>query len=67
MGCNCENTCDCGHGGHHRSRGCCGGGHGGFKRRFTTKEERLQDLESYLELLQKEVQAVSERIKDLKK
>jgi hypothetical protein len=63
MGCECGNTCTCGC--HHGSCdcGCCSG----FERRFATKAEQLDELEGYLAELQKEVQAVEERIADLKK
>jgi hypothetical protein len=56
--------CGCGQGHHGGSCGCgCGGG---FGRRFLTKEEKIAGLEEYLESLQKEAQAVEERIAELK-
>jgi hypothetical protein len=56
--------CGCGQGHHDGSCGC--GGSGGFGRRFLTKEEKIAGLEEYLENLQKEAQAVEERIAGLK-
>jgi hypothetical protein len=57
--------CDCGQGHHRGSCGCgCGGG---FGRRFLTKEEKIAGLQEYLESLQKEAQAVEERIAALNK
>lgn len=41
---------------------CCGGG-----RSFLTKEEKLEMLKEYQESLEKEVQGVKERIKELSK
>ncbi|MGI5860617.1 MAG: hypothetical protein ACOX6T_01010 [Myxococcales bacterium] len=38
-----------------------------FNRRFQTKAEQIAELEAYLEELQAEVQAVEERLEDLKK
>jgi hypothetical protein len=57
-GSNCDCGCECG-------CGCCGGGH--FQRRYQTKEEQVADLESYLGELKLEVQAVEERLADLRK
>ena len=58
--------CGCGTRGHHGdSCGCGCGGHS-FGRRFITKEEKIAGLEEYLESLQKEAQAVEERIAELK-
>ena len=54
----CE--CGCGCGGrheHHRYRG----------RRFFTREERGKDLEEYADELKKELAAVEEQIKELKR
>ena len=42
--------------------GCCGSG-----RNFLTKDEKLEILKEYKESLEKEAQAVSERINDIKK
>ena len=39
---------------------------GGFGRRFLTKEEKIAELQEYLESLKKEAQAVEERIAGLK-
>ncbi len=44
----------------------CGGGHG-FERRYQTKSEQMAELEAYLSELKLEVQAVEERLSDLKK
>ena len=56
--------CGCGQGHHGGSCGCgCGRG---FGRRYLTKEEKIAGLEEYLESLQKEAQAVKERIAELK-
>ena len=56
--------CHCGHGhGYHGGECGCGGG---FGRRFLTKEEKIAELEEYLESLKKEAQAVEERIAALK-
>lgn len=38
----------------------------GFKRRFRTKEERIAELEAYLEALKKETQAVEEKLRCLR-
>jgi len=57
--CDCENGCDC---------GCeCCGGDGRFQRRYLTKAEQAAELEAYLADLKLEVQAVEERLADLKK
>jgi ribosomal protein L9 len=63
-----------GHHGHGRRHcGCGQGNHGdscecgrGFGRRFLTKEEKSAGLQEYLENLQREAQAVEERIAALK-
>ncbi len=66
--CDCgeECRCDC-HGGHdcHCGCDCCGGHH--FHRRYQTKAEQIAELEAYLAELKLEVQAVEERLADLKK
>ncbi len=58
--CDCKNgTCDC---------GCeCCGGNGRFQRHYQTKAEQIAELEAYLAELRLEVQAVEERLVDLKK
>jgi hypothetical protein len=57
--CECGSECGCG-------CGCnCGGGH--FQRRFQTKAEQVEALEAYLADLLLEVQAVEEKLADLKK
>ena len=55
----CECGCNCG-------CECCGGGHH-FQRRFQTKAEQIEELESYLVELKLEVQAVEEHLADLRK
>jgi hypothetical protein len=57
----CDCDCEC-----CRSGACCRGGNG-FERRFQTKAEQISELESYLSQLKLEVQAVEERLSDLKK
>jgi hypothetical protein len=54
--CECGGGCDC---------DCGGGGH--FQRRFQTKAEQIEELESYLAELKLEVQAVEEHLADLRK
>ncbi len=58
----CKNgECDCGN-----DCGCeCSDG--GFQRRYLTKAEQAAELEAYLADLRLEVQAVEERLADLKK
>jgi len=61
----------------HESRNCKSGAHGctcggcegdnHFHRRFQTKEEQISELETYLADLKAEVQAVEERLSDLRK
>jgi hypothetical protein len=53
--CGCDCGCDC---------GC--GGHGHFGRRFLTRDERIANLEEYLEALRQEAKAVEERIEDMR-
>ena len=55
-----ENSCECGGG-----CNCEGGSH--FSRRYQTKEEQIAELENYLKDLKLEVQAVEERLTDLRK
>jgi hypothetical protein len=43
---------------------CCGGGHG---RRYLTREEKTEILKEYAEDLEKELQGVRERLKELGK
>ncbi|MBU4485930.1 MAG: hypothetical protein KKD38_03300 [Candidatus Delongbacteria bacterium] len=46
----------------------CGcGGHHGFKRKFISKEEIIEELETYKALLLKEVKGVEEEIEEHKK
>ncbi len=61
-----EETCDCGNG--NCECGCnCSCGDDGFQRRYQTKAEQAAELEAYLAELKLEVQAVEERLADLKK
>jgi hypothetical protein len=58
-------SCTCGCGG--CECGCCSGGcGGGFQRKFSTRAERIDGLERYLEQLDAEATGVRERIADLK-
>lgn len=58
--CNCKDeACGCG-------CDCCGDGRH-FQRRFQTKAEQIEELESYLAELKLEVQAVEEHLADLRK
>lgn len=57
-GCGSRSGCDC----------CdCSCEGGGFRRRFQTKAEQTAELQEYLRDLKAEVQAVEERLKDLKR
>jgi len=57
--CGCGDGCDC---------GCeCCGGDDRFQRRYLTKAEQAEELEAYRADLKLEVQAVEERLADLKK
>lgn len=66
----------CGYGQHHRGHGCgCGCGNGSFEdfgpgrrfgRRFTSREERIAEMESYLKDLQAEARAVEERLAEMR-
>jgi len=56
--CECKCGCDCG-------CECCGGHH--FHRRYQTKAEQIEELEAYSSELKAEVQAVEERLADLRK
>ena len=59
--CGSDESCDCG-------CGCgCGESDGHFERRYQTKAEQIADLEDYLGELKLEVQAVEERLSDLRK
>jgi hypothetical protein len=53
-------SCGCRCGGHHDHQGYRG-------RRFFTRDERVKDLEEYADELKKELAAVEEQIKDLKR
>lgn len=63
----CSDACQCGEeydGECHCGGGCnCDSRH--FQRRFKTKAEQIAELESYLDELKKEVQAVEEMLADL--
>lgn len=60
--CNCKDgACECG-------GNCgCGGGETRFPRRYQTKAEQAAELEAYLADLKLELQAVEERLADLRK
>jgi len=60
--------CCCGQQRHHE-RGCdCGYQEGhGHRRRFLSKAEKIEKLKNYAEELRKELTAVEEHIKELKK
>jgi hypothetical protein len=60
--CSCGESCECKGGG-----GQCGCDHGGFRRRYQTKSEQISELEEYLAELKVEVQAVEERLAELRK
>jgi hypothetical protein len=69
-----DETCDCKNGNYDCGNGCdcgcgceCCGGEGRFQRRYLTKAEQIVELEAYLAELKLEVQAVEERLADLKK
>jgi hypothetical protein len=59
-GCECGEGCGC-------ECCCCGSSEGGFKRRYQTKAEQVAELEQYLKDLKDEVQAVEERLADLRR
>jgi hypothetical protein len=64
--CDCKNgNCDCGGGCDCGCEYCCGEGR--FERRYLTKAEQAAELEAYLADLKLEVQAVEERLADLRK
>jgi hypothetical protein len=47
---------------------CCDCGSGqGFRRRYLTKAEQIEELSMYLEELKLEMQAVEEKLADLRK
>ncbi len=56
-GCQSDHECSCE----------CGCHAGGFERRYQTKAEQIAELEAYLVELKTEVQAVEERLADLRK
>ena len=55
MCCECDDRCNC---------GCCQEKR--FRRRYQTKQEQREELQQYLDELKAEVQAVEERLADLK-
>ena len=65
--CTCGNGCCCE--GSESGCSCCGGDSSerGFKRRYQTKAEQIAELEQYLKALKDEVQAVEEKLADLKR
>ena len=66
--CDCrKGACECGEGGGCECGcECCGGGER-FPRRYLTKAEQIAELEAYLADLKLEVQAVEERLADLRR
>jgi FAD/FMN-containing dehydrogenase len=60
-GCGCD--CDCCRGG----TCTCGNGGGKFHRRYQTRSEQVTELEAYLVDLKAEVQAVEERLDQLRR
>ncbi len=65
--CDCKSSeCECGEGCHGKDGGCkCGSGK--FRRRYRTQAEQLSELEEYLAELKAEVQAVEEKVAELRK
>jgi hypothetical protein len=64
--CTCGGDCKCGESGCHCDESCgCENIH--FQRRYQTKAEQIADLENYMSDLKQEVQAVEERLTDLRK
>ena len=61
-----DETCDCKNGACECGCDCCGGDDR-LERRYLTKAEQTTELEAYLADLKLEVQAVEERLADLKK
>ena len=61
--CDCDDSCDCGC---DCNCGCGCGGDMGFQRRFMTHKEELEMLEDYRGDLKLELEAVEERIAELK-
>jgi hypothetical protein len=61
-----DENCDCKNGGCDCGCECCEED-GRFERRYLTKAEQAEELEAYLADLKLEVQAVEERLADLKK
>jgi hypothetical protein len=61
----CGEDCCCGHGG--EACDCQGDGPHKFHRRYQTRAEQLTELEGYLAELKAEVQAVEERLADLRR
>jgi hypothetical protein len=57
--CSCTDGCRCG------CESCQGASR--FQRRFQTKAEQIEELEAYLAELKLELQAVEERLADLRK
>jgi len=58
--------CNCGCGPHHHEKGHGRGHEHGHGRRFLTKAEKAEKLNSYAEELKKELAAVEEHIKELR-
>ena len=66
MCCQMENHHGCKGKGHHHGGSCDCDNSSHFKRRYVTKEEKVAQLEKYLENLQLEAKAVQEHIEVLK-
>jgi len=64
--CTCGGDCKCGESGCHCDTSC-GCENRRLQRRYQTKAEQIADLENYLSDLKQEVQAVEERLTDLRK
>jgi hypothetical protein len=59
--CDCGSECECGCGSECHSHGSH------FERRYQTKAEQIAELETYLNELRLELQAVEEHLADLRK
>ena len=63
-----DDECGCGmhHGRHDDYCGCGMHGHEqGYRRRFLTKAEKIENLKNYAEELKKELEAIEEKIKEM--
>jgi hypothetical protein len=66
MCCKGEQQCNCGSGYGQQGHSCDCGEHSHFERHFFLKEEKIAELEEYLQNLQMEAKAVEERITELR-